>query len=75
MFQMPKDEKCPVCGKGIYISESQNDYCCVDADCIYGHGAKNIDLSFTPSYPCSDHDCFDRGNFHIGCGSCPKFNK
>lgn len=25
------------------------------------------------NYPCRDHDCYDRGNFHVGCEACPLF--
>lgn len=24
-------------------------------------------------YPCEGHDCYDRGNFHVGCEMCPLF--
>lgn len=26
-------------------------------------------------YPCRDHECYDRGNYHIGCERCPKYIK
>ena len=26
-------------------------------------------------YPCTDHDCYDKGNYHTGCESCPKYKK
>lgn len=26
-------------------------------------------------YPCYGHECYDRGNFHIGCSACPLFKK
>lgn len=26
-------------------------------------------------YPCSDPECYERGNWHRGCEMCPEFNK
>lgn len=23
-------------------------------------------------YPCKDENCFERGNYHIGCENCPQ---
>lgn len=45
MFEMPRDRKCPACGKDIYVLSNGNDYCCSDMSCIYGHGAKTVILN------------------------------
>lgn len=31
------------------------------------------DQIHTRPYPCTDKECYDRGNFHISCAECPKY--
>lgn len=41
-FNPLQDEKCPICGKNIYISEYTSDYACEDINCPLGHGAREL---------------------------------
>ena len=32
-------------------------------------------LSAEKHYPCRGHDCYDQGNFHVGCEGCPLYGE
>ena len=56
-----------ICQGGIMISKSQFESC-------NGKVITRAELlSRNDDYPCRDHECYDRGNFHVGCESCPQF--